>query len=296
MANTFTTAGSDPNVGGVYPQQWETKLQERLDRPTTWKEVCDVRFSDINTINMPYMSTEFTAQSGTRGTAYSFSDFTITNDQLRITSHEVVPVFIDRADLAQFTLLDYMEIADRQGSVIAERLETLVLANHAAWTDFDNASIGGAAGNITVSATNIDDIIRGIKRELGENNGQMMADRQGIFIVWRYADLELLEQFAQANGFTLADAALKDGLKTGYYFMNVYHYVSNNHTAGHLFAGVKKIQQLGLLRTTWGRPVQSEEPSNADGPLSGTSVTARFDYGLNVPTAHVTLVFDVLVA
>lgn len=59
MANTFNT--------GVYPQEWMTKLQERLDKPTNWKEMCDVIYSDSQVFNLPYMSTEFVIQTGTRG-------------------------------------------------------------------------------------------------------------------------------------------------------------------------------------------------------------------------------------
>lgn len=292
MSNTLTTAGSDPNVGGVYPQEWATKLQERLDKPINWKEVCQVKYSDTYAFNMPYMSTEFVIQTGTRGSAYGFSDFTLINDQLIISTYKPVPVFIDRADLAQCTLASQMEIAGRQGDVINEWVESAILANNAAWTNFGNDAIGGSAGNITVSATNIDDMIRGIKREIGEANGQKLADRQGIFIIWRYADLEILEQFAQANGFNLADKALKNGIKSGYHFMGVDHYVSNSHESGHLMAGVKRIQQIGILTKTYGQIVVTQDPALQ----SGIGIISRVDYGLNVPTAHVGLIFDVLVA
>jgi len=107
-------------------------------------------------------------------------------------------MFIDRADEAQTPYASQMEIADLQGQLINEYYETDMLANHAMWTDFDNSQIGGAAGNITVSASNIDDIIRGVKREIGEANGKNLMKQHGAFIVWRYADLELLEQFCQA--------------------------------------------------------------------------------------------------
>ena len=292
MANTFTTAGSDPNVGGVYPQEYADSVQRRLNDVINWKDTCDWMLSSSNTLNFPYMSTEFTAQSGTRGTAYSFSDFTITNDQVRIVNQDVVPVYVDYADLAQFTLLDWIRLGERMGQVVNTRVGTLVLAQHASWTDFDNASIGGAAGNITVSATNIDDIVRGVSREIGEANGMELAAERGMFIEWRFSDKEYLEQYAQANGFQLADAALKNGIPNAYYFMGMHHYVSNRHTAGHLFAGVRKTFQLGLLRSTWGRLLNS--PSvNGDGPLSGEGRHYRLDYGFNAPTAHTTVLFDI---
>ncbi len=202
MANSFATSGSDPNLNSVAAQEWETKLQERLNKPISFKEICKVIYSSTYAVNAPYMSTSFSAQTGTRGTAYSFSDFTITNDQLIISSQKIVPVYVDRADLAQCNLVNQMEIAERQGNLINEALETAVLAGYAGWTDFGTLSIGGggaATTAITVSINNIDNIIRGIKREIAENNAQSLADRNGIFIVWRAADLELLEEFAQAG-------------------------------------------------------------------------------------------------
>lgn len=286
MANTFNT--------GVYPQEWATKLQERLDKPTTWKEVCEVIYSDKQVFNLPYMSTEFSLQTGTRGTAYGFEDFTLTNDTLTINTYKVVPVFIDRADLAQCTLVTQMELAERQGRLIDEQIETAFLANHAAWTNFDNASIGGSAGNITVSISNIDDIIRGVKREVIEANGMEMMNRYGVAFVWRAADFEILEAFLQANGYNLADQTLRQGIMTerGYFALGAYHYVSNSHAANHVFAGVRKIETIGILRSTYGQIVLTQDPNLQ----SGIGVISRVDYGLNTKAGLATLVFDVGVA
>lgn len=286
MANTYNT--------GVYPQEWATKLQERLDKPTNWKEVCDVIYSDKQVFNLPYMSTEFTLQTGTRGTAYGFSDFALTNDTLTISTYKVVPVFIDRADLAQCTLVTQMDLAERQGRLIDEQIETAFLYNHASWTNFDNASIGGSAGNISVSISNIDDIIRGVKREVIEANGMDMMNKYGVAFVWRAADFEILEAFLQANGYNLADQVLKQGIMTerGYYALGAYHYVSNSHEAGHVFAGVRKIETIGILRSTYGQIVVTQDPSLQ----SGIGVISRVDYGLNTKAGLASLVFDVLVA
>lgn len=299
IPNTYTTSGSDPNLNSVHAQEWETKLQERLDYPTCWKEVCKVIYSDTYAINSPYMSTHFSAQTGTRGCSYGFSEFTLTNDQLIISSFQIVPVFLDRADLAQCKLASQMEIAERQGSLIEEAVETVMLAGHAGWTDFGNDAIGGSAGNITVTVNNIDNIIRGIRRELIENNAQSLADRNGTFIVWRAADLEKLEEFAQANGFVLADTALKNGIKSGYHFMGMDHYVSNSHASGHLFAGVKKIMQIGILGATYGKIQINQDPASGVttyGPVSGVGVVSRVDYGINTPTGLKACVFDIAVS
>jgi hypothetical protein len=293
MANTFNA--------GVYKEEYEAKLQERLDKPTCWKDICDVKYTDSQIINWPYMSTEFAVQTGTRGTAYGFSDFTLTNDTVTINTKKLVPVYVDFADWYQCQYVGQMEIAERQGSLISETIEAAFLGTHASWTNFGDLG-GGALGlgttQITVSTSNIDDIISGVRREVITANGLNLMNRYGLAIVWRAADQEKLEKWAQANGFTVADNALRDGLlgQTGFYLNGAYHYVSNSHTANHVFAGVRKIVRLGILRSTYGRLFYKEEPANTDGQLSGVSITSRADYGFQVPAGLATVVYDVNVA
>lgn len=295
MSNTLNT--------GVYPQEWLTKLQDRLNKPTNWKEVMDVVYSDSQVFNWPYMATEFTMQTGTRGTAYGFSDFTLTNSTLTINTYKVVPVFIDRADLAQTgSLLTQMSIADRQGRLISETLESAMLSSHASWRD-----IGDTGGVVTLGSTTqlgvtvatIDDIVRGVKREIIVANGLDQMNANGVFFVWRPQDFEALEAFLQANGYNLADQTLKQGIMTerGYYALGAYHYVSNSHTANHVFAGVRKIGRLGILKTTYGQIVVTQDPLNQ----SGIGVVSRVDYGFQWPaglvsTSGASLLFDVNVA
>lgn len=300
MANSYSTAGSNPNIGGVYPQVWATKLQERLTGPVNWKEICEVVYTDSHIQNIPYMSTEYTLQSGTRGTAYSHSDFTITNDQLRINSTDVVSVFMDRADMAQFSLADWAEHGARQADVIMERVEDLFLAQYTGMTDFGSDGAGGFglfATQITVSVANIDNISRAIKREIIKAKGSKLARKLGIFIAWRPEDFEKLEENMASQGFTFADQALKDGIMDadgiGKYAFGVWHYVSESHTANHVVAGVRKIQQVGLLKATYGKTFFNPNAVSADGPLSGSSQESRLDYGFNPKAGLVALLFDV---
>lgn len=296
MANTFNT--------GSYPEVWATSLQERLTGPTNWKEICEVIYSDTRTLNIPYMSTEYSLQSGTRGTAYSHSDFALTNDTLTISSTDVVSVFMDRADVAQNNLVNAAEHGARQGDIINERVEDLFLAQHAGWTDFGTSdggtTFGLASGQITISVANIDNVTRAIKREIIKAKGSKIARRNGIAIVWRPEDFEKLEESMAAQGYTFADMALRDGIMDadgqGKYAFGVYHYVSESHTANHVFAGVRKIQQVGLLKSTYGRIYYNPNAVNADGPLSGVSYEARLDYGFNPKAGLTALLFDVNVA
>jgi hypothetical protein len=145
----------------VYEEEWTVKLQERLSENNKWKEVCKVEYTVDKVLHNPYM-TDATVQTGTRGSAYTHQDVTTTDDNVSITTFKILPQLIDRADLAQQSFVKQMELASSQGVLINEAIETAMLAEHAQWTNFDNASIGGAAGNITVSSSNIDDIIRGL--------------------------------------------------------------------------------------------------------------------------------------
>lgn len=281
----------------TYETLFEDVLQDRLDQPTTWKEMCDVVYTDTQVISSSYMSTTPSVQTVTRGTGHSMQTFAETAQTLTISTGRDLGLFVDWADLAQSPWTKPAELFDRIGALLNEYIESAVLARHASWTDFDNASIGGSAGNITVSAANIDDIIRGVKREIREANGQMLMNQNGVGIVWRAADFEILEAFVQANGFTTADQALKNGTVEGLRYLGVDHYWSNGHTANHVFGGVKKIERLGILRGTYGKSHTIDFPAgDTNTYLSGRSFYSRVDIGHLTPAAHSSLVFDINVA
>jgi hypothetical protein len=261
------------------------KMRARLAAPTTWKDVLKVKYTSSRTIVGSYMSTEPSIVTGTRGTAYNYQDFVLTADTLTISTYKVIPMFIDEADRNQQDYVSQMSIADFQGKKIDEALETLILATHASWKDFGATDLANTGDDdttaITVSASNIDDIIRAIKRKLYANNGVDLAVENGIFIVWRAADFELLEAFVQANGFTEADISLKNGIpvQKAFRYMGVDHYLSNSHTAGHVFAGIKHQAEIGILTGTYGKAKFIEDPAK----LSGLGIVSRVDYGVNFP-------------
>lgn len=289
MANTIT-----------YETLFEDVLQDRLDRPTSWKETCDVIYTPTRAISSSYMSTTPAVQSVTRGTAFTLQDFGETADTLTISTGRDVPIYVDWADLSQSPWTKPMEIFDRIGALLNEFIETNVLAQHASWTDIGNTG-GGAVGltatTLTVSATNIDDIIRGVKREIRAANGQFFMNQSGVFNVWRPADFELLEAFAQANGFASADKFLGEGTVEGLHYLGSDHYWTNDNAANHLFAGVKKTHRLGILQGTYGKAHTIEFPAGgSNNNLSGVAYYSRVDIGHLIPSAHSTIIFDINVA
>ena len=275
-------------------------LRARLNKPTCWEDVLLVKYSDSYAIVGGYISSGLTSTqvvAGTRGTAYTYGDFVITADTLTINTYKNIPVFIDEADRYQQSYVGWMTLADMQGKAISERLETAMLAAHASWTNFGASDLTGTDDDttaITVSTSNIDNIIRSIKRKVNAHNGVERALQFGYFIVWRALDFEMLEAFVQANGFNTADLALKNGIpvEKAFRYMGVDHYLSNSHATGHLFAGVKKQGEIGILRGTYGKVKQIEDPGN----VSGLGLVSRVDYGLNWPAQNAEFLIDVNVA
>lgn len=302
MANTY-----------IYQAIWANKLAKRLDKPQNWKEVNEVVYTDTQTHNFPLISTSnepavatltnTAAGRSTLSNVIPFIDVTETNQTLSIVTAEIDSVYIDYADQAQSNYAKIAAMGELLGKKMNERAEAISLANHANWTDFGDTGggvLGLASTDITVSATNIDDIIRGVIEQITTANGYDAYLENGGFAVWRPSDWTFLVQFMQANGFQFADASLRDGGKSvlGKEALGLIHYVSTQHaTGGHIMAGVRGVQKFGILKSTYGKVYQNEMPSSSTaGSLSGTQIHTRLDYGLLVPTNMLPVLFDVNVA
>ena len=277
---------------------YETKLQERLSAPTVWKEVCNVKYTDTGILRNPYL-TDSTVSSGTRGTGYTSVAVATTDDTVSITDYDYSAQHIDDADLAQKSFSDFMEIADNMGTMLNEKMETSMLAEHAQWTNFDNASIGGAAGNITVSISNIKNIISAMKTAIRTAGGGDMLARNGGFIIWREADYEKVELLASSEGFNTADTVLNDGISQvngGFKYLGIWHYSSSKHASGHVFGGVKKAFMVGVVKSTYGRMKTIVNPVVSGAQISGVGLESRIDRKFKAWTKMVPILFDILVA
>lgn len=291
---------------------WENKLARRLNKPQNWKDVNDVVYTDTQTYNFPLVATSgepavatltnTVAGRSTLSNVIPFVDVTETNQTLSIITAEIDSVYLDYADQAQSNYAKLADMGELLGKKINERAEAITLANYGSWTDLGDVGggvIGLGAGAITVSATNIDDVVRGIIEQINTANGFDLYLEKGGFAVWRPSDWTYLVAFMQANGFAFADEALRDGGKgrLGKEALGLFHYVSTGHTANHLMAGVRGVQKFGILNATYGKTYVNEMPaSSTAGSLSGTQIHTRLDYGLLVPTNLLPTLFDVNVA
>jgi len=279
----------------IKKEEFETKLQERLTAPAVWKEITKVIYTDTSVIHNPFLvdSSTFT---GTRGTGYTSVAVDTTDDTITISTYIGSAQHIDRADLAQKTFSDFMDIADNMATMLNERIETAMLAEHAQWTNFDNASIGGGAGNITVATSNIDDIITEIKTVIRTAGGGEMADRNGIFIQWREADFAKVERLAASQGFNTADNVLNNGIKQGFNYLGVENYSTSKNVAGHVFAGVKKAFVTGICKSTYGLMTEVVNPVVSGAQISGVGLESRVDVAFKAFNKVTPVLLDVLVA
>lgn len=298
----------------IYQAAWETKLAERLDKSQTWKEVCDVVYTDTQATNYPLISSAnepapasiFTsaAARSTLSNVIPFVAVTETNETLSIVNTYYDSVYMDYADQAQSNYAKWADMGDLLGKKINEQAESLSLANGSNWTQVGDAG-GGVFGlnsnKITITATNIDDAIRAVIEQIITANGFSMYKQNGGFIVWRPNDWTLLTSFMQANGFYQADLSLKNGggdvggVETaGVPYMGLFHYVSTLGTAGSLMAGVRGVQKYGLLKSTYGKTYVTETPSSSTaGMLSGTGIHTRLDYGFLIQTNMKPVIFNI---
>lgn len=262
--------------------------------------MCDVTYTNHGVIRSSYMSTTPSTQAVTRGTGAALQVFAETSETLSITTGRDLGIVVDLADLAQSPWTKPAELFDRIGSLLNEYIETTVLARHPSWTNFGDLG-GGAVGlgsnPITVTPSNIDDIIRGVKREVRVANGTSRMNQFGIGFVWRPSDFELLEAFAQANGTMTADKFLVEGTMPGLHYLGCDHYFSNDYAAGHVMAGIKKTERLGILTGTYGKAHTIEFPA-ADSNMffSGVAYYSRVDIGSLTPSGYSATIFDVNVA
>jgi hypothetical protein len=302
----------------IWQEAWENKLAQRLNKSQNWKEVCDVRYTDTKVLNMPYISpsnepavstTFFTAAADRTDVSkvIPFIGATMANESLNIISTTLDSVYMDYGDQAQSQYVDWAGFGDLLGKKLNERIESVVLGNGSNWTNFGSDGAGGVglySAAITVTATNVAQIIRGVIEQIITANGYEMYKEKGGFIVWRPADWTLVTQYMQANGFYQADLALKNGggdaggvELVGVPYMGLFHYVSTLYTAGSLMAGVRGTQVLGILKTTYGRTYRAEMPaSSTAGSLSGTQIHSRVDYGMLVQTNMKPIIYNVNVA
>jgi len=289
----------------VSQEEWAAAVAERLSDAALWNIINDVKQINGGKYNQPY-STPGSFGTHTRYAAYAQSDVTIANEYATCDQSAILSQPIDRADLVQSQYAKLINLAKEQGVSAGEKLDNLMLAAHAGWTNFgaEDLVTPSSAGTtaITVDVNNVDDILDSLDATIDTAKGNKLANRNGKFIVWRPGDFKLVKQLARSQGFASADDIIINGMNFGVKYMGWEHYVSNQHTSGHLFAGVKGLHFLGTAPGAFPMVYQHDEPSvietDADpaaGNLSAIAMVTRLDYVFKTWANYKPVLFDVLV-
>lgn len=263
-----------------------------------WKELCNVKYTDTGICRNPYL-TDATVSSGTRGTGYTSVAVATVDETVTVSDYDYSAQHIDDADLAQKSFSDWMEIADNMGTMLNEKMESSMLLEHAQWTNLGDAG-GGVPGigtsQITVSISNIKQIIAFIKQTIRSAGGATLANRNGIFIQWREADYTLVELLASSEGFNVADDALKNGITQGFKYLGVEHYSTSKNVANHVFAGVKKAFWVAVVKSTYGKVKTIINPVVSGAQISGIGLESRIDRKFKAWNKVTPVLFDLNVA
>lgn len=197
------------------------------------EKICEVDRSNSKTIQCPYGAQAVTAVSGLTGT-YAVADYTTTDDTLTVDAEFKVSehVYDFEETLAKFDL--FANRADEQAYSVAQAIDTYVINN---LTEDATGTYTTPTGGFTTAA-NINVIISNLASKV-----MGYADTyKGLFLVIENTDVTGFMQAQMTNGFSYADAALKNGFMTTYGGVEIYVVRSGTFSdttqAGHTWTNV----------------------------------------------------------
>jgi hypothetical protein len=206
MSNTMAT------------EAWRLKyrkatLETALRNGLVAEAICEVDRTDTKYIRSPYQTAPATVVQPLAGT-YAAADYTITNDTLTVTEEFVVAEHVyDFEDTLNNFDIFAARTDDMSYSVMAAIDKYVLNVVLEAGTGTYTTPTGGftTAANINVIMSNLVSKVAGY------------ADAyKGLFLVIENTDVPGFIQAQATNGFSFADAALKNGLMNSYMGVDIY--------------------------------------------------------------------------
>jgi len=227
-----------PNVIGS--TAWRSKyrtnaIEQALRNMLVAEKICEVDRSDALTIKNPYGTQPTTVVQALTGT-YTPAEFTITDDTLTVTDEFIVSnhIFDFEDVLCNFDL--FASRTDEMIYSVAASIDKYVLNNILEdCTGTYTTPAGGftTAANINVIMSNLLSKVAGY------------ADAyKGLYLVIENTDVVGFVQAQATNGYSFADAALKNGFMGGY--MGVDIYVVRTGTFSDTTQGTKTYTNAGM--------------------------------------------------
>lgn len=192
---------------------FSTNLQSVLRNALVCEKICQVDRSDSHYIHNPYSSQPTAAIQAKAGT-YSVSAWTITDDSLTVTDEVIYGehIFDFERVMNNYNLMAGR--MDEIGYAIATGIDKFVLNNlceDASGTYSTPAGGFTTAANINVIMSNLISKVAGYSEMY-----------QGLFLVIENTDVPGFIQAQASNGFSFADAALRNGFMSSYMGVDVY--------------------------------------------------------------------------
>lgn len=206
MANTITT--------DAYREKYLlSKLDVALRTALVAEAVCKVDRSDIYLIKSPYQTAPSATVQPLAGT-YAAATYTITQDNLTVTEEVIVSehVFDFENTLASFDLF-----AARTEDMVFEVARAIDLYVINVMTEAGTGTYTTPTGGFTTAA-NINVIMSNLISKVA---GYSEAYR-GLFLIIENTDIPGFVQAQATNGFSFADAALRNGFMANYMGVDIY--------------------------------------------------------------------------
>lgn len=188
-------------------------MQKVLRKALVCEKICEVDRSDNYRIQNPYSGQPTAAIQALTGT-YSVSAFTQTDDTLTVTDEVIYGehIFDFERLLNNYDL--FATRTEEQAYAIATKIDEFVLNN---LTEDSTGTYTTPAGGFTTAA-NINVIMSNLISKVAG-----YADMyKGLFLVIENTDVPGFIQAQASNGFSFADAALKNGFMTNYMGVDIY--------------------------------------------------------------------------
>lgn len=206
MFNTQSTYGERDKY---FQSQYEIVLRNAL----VTEKICDVDNSDFKRIQNPYGSQPTATVQAVAGT-YSVTAWTVTDDALTVTDEVIYGEHI----FAHEEFFASMDIAasrlDNMMYAVAFGVDKFVLNN---LCEDATGTYTTPAGGFT-TALNINEIVANLSSKVMGYSDTY----KGLFLVIENTDVVGFMQAQLTNGFSYADAALKNGFMTNYGGIDIY--------------------------------------------------------------------------
>ncbi len=198
----------------TYRQKYfQTTLQEVLKKALVAEKICTVDNSDVKRIENPYGSQPTAAITGITGT-YSVSTYTTTDDTLTVDQEIKIAEHIYDFEKVLTSFDMYANRMQEMMYSVAERIDYFVLNN---LCEDGTGTYTTPAGGFTTVA-NINTIVANLaSKVMGYKDSY-----KGMFLVIENTDVVGFMAAQMTNGFSYADAALKNGFMTSYGGIEIY--------------------------------------------------------------------------